>query len=145
VEQIVTNEHLSKRFGWTQLSAPGIHRSHCTEPVTFATRFTDPYRSLLDRRLLVLPVRKIPSFTPLTDLSGSPIPSQRVLHHSYTGHIQLPVFVNIFHRDGSNCVIMHYVCIYKNLFYKDSTFQIISISYIIIRLLFEVLYFVAKG
>jgi hypothetical protein len=136
VEQIVTNEHLSKRLGWTQLSALWIHRSHCTEPVIFATRLTDPYQSLLDRRLLVLPVRKISSFTPLTDLSGSPIPSRSTSPASflYWTHSTLPVFVHIFHRDGSNCFIIHYVYIYKNLFYKDSTFQITSISYIIIRL-----------
>jgi len=118
------------------LSALWIHRSHCSEPVTFATRFTDPYRSSFARRLLVLPVLTTPSFTPLTDLSGSPSPGQSTSPASflYWTHSSLPVFVNVFHREGSNYVIIHYVYICKNLFYKDSTFQIISISYIIIRL-----------
>jgi len=92
-------------------------------------------RSSLNGRLLVLPVQTNPSFTLLTNLSGAPSPSQSrsPALFLYCTHSTPPVFVNIFHRDRSNCLIIHYVYIYKNLFYKDSIFQIISISYIIIR------------
>jgi hypothetical protein len=97
---------------------------------------TDPYRSSLTGRILVLPVRTIPSFTPLTDLSGSPSPSLSTSPASflYWTHSTPPVFFDIFHRDRSNCDIIHYVHIYNNFFYKERTFQIISISYITISL-----------
>lgn len=114
--------------------------THCSGPVTFATRSTDPYRSSLTGRLLFLSVRTIHSFTALTCLSRAPIPSQSTSPASflYRSHSAPPVFVNIFHRNRSSCVITHYVYIYKHLFYKDSTSQIVSISYtvdyIIIRL-----------
>jgi len=127
MEQIVANEQLSRRpAGPNCLFFEFIvdivsDRSHSR----LSPRIPRPS---LTGRLLILPVQTKSSFTLLTDLPGSPSPSQSMSPASFFHwtHSSPPVFVDIFHRDISNCVIIHYFYIYKNLFY-DSTFQIISI------------------